>query len=111
MSRLSPVIMMVLMPISRSSSETLAHAWFDGVLEIDHAQDPRSVRLPPAACCPRRATIIDQLLHVVGERTALCLHVDARWPRRRPLRIWRPPRSTPLIRVWALNGTKVAPRA
>ncbi len=28
-----------------------------------------------------------------------------------PLRIWRPSRSTPLMRVWAVNGTKCAPRA
>ena len=26
-----------------------------------------------------------------------------------PLRIWRPLRLTPLIRVWAVKGTKVAP--
>ena len=68
-------------------------------------------RPPPAACRPARRCVSTARLHRGGERAAVRADAASRWRRPRPCGAGAPSRSTPLIRVWAVKGTKAAPRS
>ena len=90
--------------------EALLDAALDDVLELDDAEHARVV-----ADDQRRAAAARDVLRRARGRpsgsAAERLDVPARWRRLRPCAPGASPRSTPLMRVCAEKGTKVAPSA
>ena len=109
-SRLSPVIITVLIPIRRSSANRSLMPPFT----MSFNSITPSTRAPAAAAsattsgvAPRRATVSTSV-RTSGGKTMPFVPIQAAIASAAPLRIDRPGRSTPLIRVCAENGTKVA---
>ena len=108
-SGLSPVIMTVLIPIERSSPKrslipplTTSLSWMTP-----------SARAPSATTSgvpPVLAMAVTAASTLAGTRPPAC-RTQLTIVSAAPFRIWRPSRSTPLIRVSAENGTKCAPSA
>ncbi len=83
-------------------------ALLDHVLEVDDARGPRRRRPPPAGSRRRRRSGPRWGRARVGRcRPGPATHRFTESVA--PLRIERPPKSTPLMRVWAVKGTSVAP--
>ena len=97
-SGLSPVIMMLRMPMRAQLRDALLHAALDDVLQMDDAEQPFAV-----GDSERRAAIArNAVAHLLEVRRELRRRAP---PRKRtmasvaPLRNWRPSKSTPLMRV------------
>ena len=109
-SGLSPVIITVLMPMRRSSAK---RSWMPPLT--------MSLRwMTPSTCAPSATTsgvppswaiAVHAACDAGGELAALLRDVAPRWRRRRPCGSRGRRGSTPLMRVWAVNGTNVAPSA
>jgi hypothetical protein len=84
--------------------EPLAHALLDDVLEVDHAEHPR-VRRRRRAGCRRRRDAVDDAAEVVGDRARPARATQAHRVGRALADDASPSRSTPLMRVCAVNGT------
>ena len=89
--------------------EALLDAAFDDILQVDHAQRLAVARPPPAACRPLRAM---PSTAAYSGRPARACHLTERapsWHRARPCGCEVPSKSTPLMRVCAVNGMKCIP--
>ena len=89
--------------------EALAHALLDDVLEVDDAERPSVARRRRAACRRTRRSARRSPSSSAGT-VPPAASIQRRIASAAPLRIERPSRSTPLIRVSAVNGTSVAAR-
>ena len=93
--------------------EALAHAVLDDVLELDDAEDPaRADRTVELGHGERRAAVggdaVGDRVDRLGHRAAALEHPPLAPRRPRPCGCCAPSRSTPLMRVCAVNGTSSA---
>ena len=91
--------------------EALAHALLDDVLELDHAEHLAVARDGERRRRPRARSRSSSACELGRRLAALRRRPSARIASPAPLRRRVPLRSTPLIRVCAVNGTKRASHA
>ena len=85
-SGLSPVIMIVRIPIARRRSKRSLHVGLEDVFEVDHAEDAL-VRAPATAACRRRARCARRRSARIDAPSPPCSRTQARTASGAPLRI------------------------
>ena len=87
--------------------EALLDAALDDVLQLDRRRARARRRRRPAACRPPWRCVSTVGAHARAGTCRPAPRRSASTASAAPLRIWRPSRSTPLMRVCAVNGTNV----